>query len=590
MKFIKMKFRTLPVTLTLLGVLAVTPGCKDFYDVNVDPLHPSVATEAQLLPGTQVALATYLGFSLEGLGQATSTLVGQLNSGRGIGTFQQTGGSFGNQWAGLYIDMLENNELIINLAKKNSKGNLFLGIAQLQKAYAFSEMADMWGPIPYSQALQGNDQSKPRYDSDRDIYLGNQTLGIQSLFNLIDEGIANCLVSGSASPGQTDLIYNGNATKWVKFGRTLKLKLYNQIRKVARNPGINVDIAAAVTPLLNNSSQLISDGGDDFELGYGTSIQPENRNISFLSNYVNPNREDVINQDFYQYMLDRKDPRVNYYFYNQTPTTVVPQVDFFFPQPTATTGPAYPLVTGQFVTVRLGSTGTSASAASADLVTLPGLYPAGGRYNDDLHANANFSFGRGTVAQRMLTTFNRYFIEAELQLTELNNPAAARAAFESGVREAFLKVDAIGKADGTPTSAKGFTATKAIPSLFAPVPGGTVSPASSYITSALSRYDAASSPDAKLNIVMQEKYVASFGFGEDIYTDFRRTTYPNVTTRGNSTYNATLVRFPGDVPQTISNGPFPTVLFYSSADLILYPKSLQVKQHQSSDIPFWMRF
>ena len=93
-----MKLRSISTVLVVSSLLLGTSGCKDFYDVNVDPIHPIKADLMQLLPVTQTAASTYLGFSIAGIGQATSALMGQLSNGRGIGTYQQNGDSFGNQW------------------------------------------------------------------------------------------------------------------------------------------------------------------------------------------------------------------------------------------------------------------------------------------------------------------------------------------------------------------------------------------------------------------------------------------------------------------------------------------------------------
>ncbi len=547
-----MKLRIFSAACALLGLLNVT-GCKDFYNVNVDPLHPTSATPAQLLPGTQVAMATYLGFSLEGLGQATSTLVSQLNSSRGVGSFQQNGGSFSNQWAGLYNDMLANNELIIEQTTGVENRKAYLGVAQLQKAYVFSIMVDMWGDIPYSEALKGVANRAPRFDKDRDIYLGkanaDPTQNIQSLFSLIDDGIANVTAAGGGGVSN-DLIYGGQLAKWAKFGRTLKLKLYNQIRL---KPGR--DISADVTALLAQPAQLL-ETAQDFEVPYGSSFQPENRNISYLSNYVDPTREDFISQDFFRVMARRNDPRLPFYFYTQA-KGATGSVDF----DTAATVAG---ITYNFATVRLGSTGVLASTAAANLYTLPGLYPGGGRFDagsgTSRSAGADFTYARGVVAQRLLTTASRYFTEAELRLTLPLNPAAARAAYNRGIQEAFLKVDAIGKAEGTSTTAVG-----AIPNVTIPNVAPTAPRVVAYIASAMTRYDftfdrngivttTPTNDEQKLSAIMYEKYVAGFGFGEDIWTDYRRTGKP-------------AIRAPGDVPGTVATGSRPERLFYDLGEL-----------------------
>jgi Starch-binding associating with outer membrane/Susd and RagB outer membrane lipoprotein len=550
----------------MLGLLTFT-GCKDFYDVNTDPLHPSVYTADQLLPGTQVAMSTYLGFSLSGLSQSTSTLVSQLNSGRGVGSFQQSGSSFSNQWSGLYNDMLENNELIIKQATEKNQLR-YLGVAQLQKAYIFSIMVDMWGDIPYSEALNGTGNGTydraPHFDKDSEIYLGSADGKIESLFALIDKGIAN-VNAGTSING--DLIYQGSPTKWENFGNTLKLKLYNQIRKTSSLP---FDLNAQVTALLAQPTKLMQ-SGEDFELSYGPSFQPENRNISFLSNYVSPSREDFMSQEFFRAMIKRNDPRLPFYFYTQAKgsgglsdydTTAVLQPQF---SPTGSS------ITFNFATVKLGSTGTLASASAANLVTLPGLYPGGGRFDfgggSSSSAGADFTYARGLVAQRFLTVASRYFTEAELQLTVLNDPIAAKAAYVRGLTEAFVKVDAVGRAEGTATNVP--TATNgSIPSI-----SPTSAAAATYIRSATAKFNLSSPVEQQLSAIMYEKYVAGFGFGEDIYTDWRRTNFP-------------AIRAPGEVPNTVATGGRPRRLFYDVQEITSNPNAPREQASSSSRI-FW---
>jgi hypothetical protein len=580
-----MKFRTISSALALASLLLGTPGCKDFYDVNVDPLHPTKAELNQLLPTTQTAMATYLGFSLEGLGQPTSALMQQLSGGRGIGAFSQSGDSFSNPWNGLFTDMLSNNEQIITQGTAQQQWS-YVGIAQIQKAYVFSQLVDLFGDIPYSQALKGSQLLYPRFDKDADIYNGNTSLGIQSLFALIDEGIANVNKGGTAS---NDLIYGGSTTDWANFGRTLKLKLYVQIRKTRPDA-----FAPEVTALLANQAGLLT---KDFEFKYGASESPANRNVGFLSDYVNAGRENYVGRFLYLLMkygdgtnstpvpyprpsvpsdptpfvrprpntaFQYTDPRIPYYFFNQQTALLVDQTAFDYQDPND----------GRFVTYRQGSRGpAAASATSAGTRTLPGLYPYGGRYDDGRGGIVNTTFGRGVVAQRLLPYFSRKFLEAEAQLVILNKPAEARAALQAALQASFDKVNAIASAEGTQANAvpdSGIPYQTFIPAGFralAPIPGPEVT---AYINAALQRFDGTATGPAKtpLQVIMEEKYVASFGMGTDLYTDWRRTGYPIITVPDNANIGANNPGLQEDGDQiTTSAGLFPRRLFYSQQDL-----------------------
>lgn len=548
-----MKFRQLPIALALLSVMIAAPGCKDFYDVNVNPLAPTKAELFSLLPVTQVAMATGLGDSPSGMSQYTMSLMQQLASTRSIGTFQQSGDSFSNEWTSLYTDMLVNNQQIITQGTTEQSW-AYVGIAQLQRAFVFSQMVDMWGNIPYSQALQGGTIATPRFDSDMDIY--NGAPGIQSLFSLIDEGIANLAKSSSvAGLAKADLIYGGDKDKWARFGRSLKLKLYNQIRKTR-------DVSADVSPLLaaSASNDLIK-SGEDFEVNYGSSINPDNRNLGFIADYATPSRENRINPNFYLTMNTGpngvKDPRVPYYFFNQVPlnnTPVTPQ-DF---------------VSGNFVTVRFGSNGPYVGTVASNLITLPGLYPVGGRYDDGKGGTASATSSiagtvsaKGVVAQRLHTYFSRKYTEAELQLTVLNNNTAATAALQAALQASFDKVNSIALADGSPAmSSASVTA---------------------YINAAMAAFNRSGATlDDKLEVIMYEKYVASFGYGVDMYTDFRRTYHPRIKVPGNP--DPTKGILDDNDPATLSTGPFPRRLNYPINDLLVNPNGPQT---QASTPIFW---
>ena len=553
-----MKLRSISTALVFAGLLMGTPGCKDFYDVNVDPIHPTKAELQQLLPVSQTAISTYLGFSIAGIGQGTSALMQQLSNGRSIGTYAQNGDSFANQWSGLYSDMLSNNELLIAQGTTEQRWG-YVGIAQIQKAYVFSQLVDMFGDVPYSEALKGAQNTAPRFDKAEDIYNGNSALGIQSLFSLIDEGIANLAKSGASVNGNADLIYGGTLSKWASLGRTLKLKLYVQIRKTRSDADFQQQITTLIgSPLITQS--------DDFEFKYGASTLPANRNISFLSNYVDVAREDNIGRYLYRFMKygngvdglttpgSVQDPRIPYYFFNQRTSQAVDAAAF-----------DYQDTDGRFVTVRQGSTGPANASVTATVRTLPGLYPIGGRYDDGRGGDANTTYGRGTVAQRLLPYFSRKFLEAEAQLTILNNTAAARTALDLGIRAAFDKVNAIVAAEPTLT-APTTTSGAAYPSGGTPYTSIPATAINTYVTAALARFDAASSTD-KLRIIMEQKYVASFGMGPDMYTDWRRTGYPIISVPDNLNigYNVGLVE--DNDPATRGAGLFPRRLFYPQQDL-----------------------
>ncbi|MBD2768230.1 SusD/RagB family nutrient-binding outer membrane lipoprotein [Hymenobacter sp. BT664] len=527
-----MQIPKIRVSLALLLVLAGTTGCDKFLDTNTDPINPIDVQIPLLLPTSQAAMATGLGHSVLGLSQPASAIMQQLVNTR-VGAYFLDGNTFNNQWQGLYVDMLANNELIIK--KGTASGSwAYVGIAQIQKAYVFSQMVDVWGDIPYSEALQGADPTSPirapKFDKDEDIY--------RDLFRLIDEGITNLGKTSTQEASTDDLIYRGDKAKWIRLGNTLKLKLYNQIR-LTRN------VATEVTPLLATNANLIT-AADDFEFRYGTGAgSPENRHPGFQGDYAGSSRENSVNLYFYNLMKATTDPRIPYYFFNQvtasTPLTTVDYQD------------------GRFITTRFGSVGPQSSTNNAAIRTLQGLYPIGGRYDNGagIAGGATGASAKGDVAQRFITFFMRKYTEAELQLMVLNNAAAARTALSDALNASFAKVNAVAVDNGSPVI--------------------TAAAITTYVTAALARYDAAASNDAKLNVIISEKYIASFGTGVDVYTDYRRTGYPNIPNAATDSD-----------PQTVSTGDFPVRFTYRANDLLTNPNAPQQPNYTTAKI-FWDR-
>jgi hypothetical protein len=550
-----MRFRKASAALALSGILLAAPGCKDFFDVNTDPIHPTTAQLSQILPVSQVAMSTYAGFNIQGLGQPASAVMGQLQNGRGIGAYAQDQDAFGTPWSGLYTDMLQNNEQIIKQGTAEQNW-AYVGIAQIQKAYVFSQLVDAFGDVPYSQALQGAANRYPRFDDDAAIYNGDPANGIQSLFSLIDEGIANLAKDGaSIATPSADIMYGGNLVAWRHFGNSLKLKLYNQIRNVN-------DVQSNVQALMSANDFITS--SENFEVKYGSSAAPENRHIGFLSDYVNTPPENKIGA--YLYLLMRygnginyqpqapvppaasADPRIAYYFFNQyTSTTASPSFDYQAPG-------------SRFVTVKTGSFGTTASTNISETQSLPGLYPYGGRYDNGTGVTVTEASAPGNGIQRLFPYFSQKFTEAELQLTVLNNEAAAGLAYTEAVNAAFDEVNKIVSRSNTVQPRNAY--------IDAPLLGS--SPAR---TAILNKFTNATSKEDKLRVIMEQKYIASFGMGLDIFTDWRRTHYPVLAVASSDAIGTSLgltedLNGPSADESTRSTGIFPRRFYYPYSELI----------------------
>ncbi|TYP72862.1 SusD/RagB family nutrient-binding outer membrane lipoprotein [Aquimarina intermedia] len=128
-----------------------------------------------------------------------------------------------SQWDALYKDVLKDLDEASKVIEETpllatddpaQKANK-LAIIEILNVYAYSVLVDTFGDVPYSEALD-SDNLLPRYDDDAAIY--------RDLIARINTAIDQ-LNTSSASFGIQDNMYNGDVSKWLKFGNSLKLKM-----------------------------------------------------------------------------------------------------------------------------------------------------------------------------------------------------------------------------------------------------------------------------------------------------------------------------------------------------------------------------
>ena len=82
--------------------------------------------------------------------------------------------------------------------------------------YSYQVLVDAFGNVPYTEALMGGDNSRPKYDDAYTIY--------KDLFVRLDKAIAD--LDGSFDGfGSADVLYNGDVSLWKKFAASLKLRM-----------------------------------------------------------------------------------------------------------------------------------------------------------------------------------------------------------------------------------------------------------------------------------------------------------------------------------------------------------------------------
>lgn len=512
------------------AVLAlVASGCKDFLDTNNNPNNPAAVAPSALLNGVEVTTAFAVG---NDLGRVADLLVqhqaGIANQPRTYDAYQLRG-NYDNQWNNeLYGGSLVNAQQIISATQAASP--LYSGYAKILKAYNFALATDLWGDIPYSQALLGNLDTpnlQPSFDKQEDIYKENQALKIQSLFDLVREGLADIdkgITASALKPGADDLMYKGVNAKWKKFGNTLLLKLANTISK--KEPAL---AASVINEVLGKGSgaaaAYITDNADDAEVPFGTTVG--NQNPFYAYNYVNRPDDQMLSQRFLDSLnLRYKDPRIAKFF-TSTPTPVLPPVT-----PPATTVNTTGVVTPFGTFTGYDNGGTAAVPARANRSRY-GAYVVG---------------VSGEAPVRLVTNFQRAFILAESVLTLPGvtvTGETAQSLYQAGIRASMSKA--------------GISATD-IAAYFAANPG--------IVTLATSR-----GVEYQRNQIITQKWIAWAGNGYEAYNDFRRTGYPKLALVTN--------------PSSESPTSIPVRLFYPNSEISANAKNIPTPQPATTVKVWW---
>ena len=168
-------------------------------------------------------------------------------------TYEITTG-FGN---GIWNSCYDNNyDYQIVQAKAGLAGATFYeGIARVMKAHNFMMLVDVYGNVPYSQALKGGGNPTPGYDLGINVY--------KDLFRQLDTAISlikNSVVTttnANRNIGTNDIIFQGNSGKWVRFANTLKLRMIIHAYAVS-----GIDKATEISKINTEGSGYLGLGED----------------------------------------------------------------------------------------------------------------------------------------------------------------------------------------------------------------------------------------------------------------------------------------------------------------------------------------
>ncbi|MCX7550719.1 SusD/RagB family nutrient-binding outer membrane lipoprotein [Xanthomarina sp. F2636L] len=225
---------------------------KDFDELNKNPNDPT-AVPSELLLGSMIRTTGNVMYSTFNGGDMGSCWAQhfakvQYNDEE---RYLPRESAIGNVWATLYESTAADANAMYNLAVEE-ENLVSQGAALTMKAYAFLLLTDLYGDVPFSEALQGATNISPVYDSQQAVYNGS--------IALLDEAISKLNPANGSLDSSQDIMYGGDVSKWRKFAASLKFRALMRIS--------GKDLRASEMQALVNSGLLFSSSDDDANLVY----------------------------------------------------------------------------------------------------------------------------------------------------------------------------------------------------------------------------------------------------------------------------------------------------------------------------------
>jgi len=214
----------------------VLASCKQYLDVNTDPNNATITKSTYIFANAENATASAvtasqsLGSTWSGYWAHSTSFTGGSNE----KTYVFTNNDF-NFFDG-YYDNLTDYEYVVKNAVKDGVGYL-VGPAKIMQALMWQKTIDLYGNIPYTQALKGTAFTYPTYDDAKTIY--------EDLITKLSTAISDINSASWPLNDPQEIIFKGDKTKWIQFANSLKLRiLIRQSNMAGRDPYITGAINA----------------------------------------------------------------------------------------------------------------------------------------------------------------------------------------------------------------------------------------------------------------------------------------------------------------------------------------------------------
>ncbi|HRN55542.1 SusD/RagB family nutrient-binding outer membrane lipoprotein [Agriterribacter sp.] len=359
----------------MIVVLSVSACTRDFEEMNTSPNSLTAVPYKTLITNSEISvLNTYNAI----LNEAVSWTHYNVRDVYVHDDRYQITGSIRN--FNMYSGHLKNLKKAMQLAEKAGDNNA-IAVIKILSSYAFQNLTDWYGDIPYSEALKADDADNaiiyPKYDPQQSIYA--------DLIAQLKE--ANGMIDPAANIGSADVVFNGDMMMWKRFCNSLLLRMYMRISLVdasTAKAGIEMIASDPNTYPVINSNETAA-------FKYWLPNDAVYRSPYWMNPVLAASQENVTSAFMIGFLKSRNDPRLPVYA-----------------EPAANSG--------EYVGLPLGTLGQS---------------------TPDLSIMGIKEFRSANSPTRMMRYSEVLFIYAEAALNGWNVGMTAQAAYEAAIKASF---------------------------------------------------------------------------------------------------------------------------------------------------------
>ena len=165
-----------------------------------------------------------------------------------------------------------NNYQFVQTKAKAAGAGIYQAIARIMKVKNFQLLVDVYGDIPYFQALQGTGFRTPKYDDDELIYK-DLLLQLDTAITLLKDPVLSS-TTNNPSIAVNDLVYAGNTTRWRQFANTLRLRLVIHTCNTSFAGNVETNSFVSTIGQASEIAKITADGAGFIGAGQTARLNP----------------------------------------------------------------------------------------------------------------------------------------------------------------------------------------------------------------------------------------------------------------------------------------------------------------------------